>query len=154
MGPISIVNDIFEEWALNGSKSPLWFARNGFTFITQFAGLASVLGIFAGMCESTIRQGVKANYFILSHVEPVRPPLEHHEQDEWDSFVPRVNIGSKVALALTPFSSQPSKSAEDVAYKTLPFGGKKLARCAKTAMETGDITDAIPHPVMPPRFVK
>jgi len=152
--PLGIVNDLFEDWEMNSVKSPLWFVEHGFTFLTQFGALASVLGIFSGLCETTIRTGCKANYYILSHVEPVRPPLSKAEEEEMTSFLPRVTPVSKAALVLSAFSSAPEKQAEDVAFRTLPFGGKKLARSAKRAMETGDITEAVPRPIMDPRFVK
>jgi len=152
--PLGIVADLFAEWRCIGVKSPIWFGENGFTFFTQFAALASVLGIFAGMCEVTIRTGCKANYYILSHVEPVRPPMNKREEAEFNSYAPRVTIWTKAAMALSIFSSHPAKSAQDAAYKTLPWGGKIVARSAKMAMETGDITEAVPKPIMPPLFIK
>eukprot|EP00927_Polykrikos_kofoidii_P051323 TRINITY_DN45112_c0_g1_i1.p1 TRINITY_DN45112_c0_g1~~TRINITY_DN45112_c0_g1_i1.p1 ORF type:complete len:553 (-),score=80.07 TRINITY_DN45112_c0_g1_i1:27-1625(-) len=152
--PLTMVSQTINTWEFMGAKSPIWNFRYGLSFLTQAAALTSLTKLFQERCANNIRTGARANYFILSHLEPVRPPMNEEEEKEFYDVIPRVTLSSKLALALSIFSSRPQKYAEEVGLKTLPFGGKRVYRAVKEAIKTGDVTKALPPPVLHPFLVK
>jgi len=136
--PAGIILEIFRSWKPYGVKSPIWFFFQGSYFISVFAALASLLHVFAGACENHIRIGAKANYYILSHDEPLPPPLFKDEEEELHTYLPRYTCTTKAAMAISPFSSRPLKSMSTIAYEAMPAGGRRVLESAGNIMGSMD----------------
>lgn len=98
--PYSIICHCLSTWHFNNAKSPIYFAYNGCSFLTQFAALSNVCCLFAGTCAQTIEGDALACIHLVQHGEPPEEEDKKVAEGE-DNKVGAAPSSSAVAPLLT-----------------------------------------------------
>lgn len=95
--PVKIMINVFEEWSINGIKSPMYFIVDGQIFFAKFIALSSLCNLFASRCGENIVTGAQANFYILTHQYPT--PSSEAGQDDSQTGLLSVAASGKVPSA-------------------------------------------------------